>query len=71
MRNPDVAKAGLNPLVHYLTIGHAEGRDPNPDFSGDGYLKANPDVAEAGINPLVHYVVNGRNEGRPAEDLGG
>lgn len=28
MRNPDVARAGLNPLLHYLEHGEAEGRNP-------------------------------------------
>lgn len=29
--NPDVANAGLNPLIHYLRAGRFEGRLPRPD----------------------------------------
>jgi hypothetical protein len=63
-QNPDVAAAGINPLVHYLRHGAAEGRDPNPLFDTDWYLAQNPDVAAAGINPLVHYLRHGAAEGR-------
>ena len=55
-QNPDVAKAGVNPLRHYLRRGAIEGRDPNPLFDSDWYLQQNPDVARAGVNPLVDYL---------------
>jgi len=58
-QNPDVAAAGINPLVHYLRHGAAEGRGPNPLFDTDWYLAQNSDVAAAGINPLVHYLRHG------------
>lgn len=29
--NQDVAKANINPYVHYLNLGHTEGRKPQPD----------------------------------------
>ena len=32
--NPDVCKAGLNPLWHYLHNGHREGRLPLPPNTG-------------------------------------
>jgi hypothetical protein len=63
-RNPDVADARIDPLVHYLRHGPAEGRDPNPLFDSKWYLTQNPDVAAAEINPLVHYLRNGAREGR-------
>jgi glycosyltransferase involved in cell wall biosynthesis len=31
-RNPDIAGAGVNPLLHYIAFGEAEGRDPCPYF---------------------------------------
>lgn len=69
--SPDVAKAGADPLHHFLTHGWREGRDPNPDFSVRAYLNENPEVAKAGINPFVHYLRHGRREGRtPGHDLG-
>src|SRR5262249_29444879 len=61
---PDVAMAGIDPAVHYLSNGAAEGRDPGPRFSTNIYLRRYPDVAAAGINPLLHYLQHGRNEGR-------
>ena len=35
--NPDVAESGMNPLVHYLSSGAAEGRNPNPLFDASNY----------------------------------
>jgi hypothetical protein len=68
--NPDVAEAGLDPVVHYAHTGWREGRDPNPWFHTRSYLAANLDVAAAGVNPLAHYVeigfVDGRLEAEPA-----
>src|SRR5262249_32922549 len=56
--------AGVNPLVHYLQFGAAEGRDPNSQFSTLWYLSRYPDVTAAGVNPLVHYLQFGTAEGR-------
>jgi hypothetical protein len=61
---PDVAKAGINPLQHYLRFGAAEGRDPCPLFQTRWYLETYPDVAKAGINPPLHYLQFGAAEGR-------
>ncbi|MFC3068723.1 glycosyltransferase family protein [Phenylobacterium soli] len=69
--HPDVARAGVDPIEHFLVSGWREGRDPNRDFSVKEYLEANPDVAAAGMNPFVHYLRAGRAEGRkPRQDLG-
>jgi O-antigen biosynthesis protein len=65
-RNPDVAAAAIDPLLHYLTTGAGEGRDPGPRFETEWYLEHNPDVRAAGMNPLLHYVVSGAAEGRAA-----
>ena len=54
-QRPDVAEAGINPLLHYLAYG--EGADPHPLFDTKWYLKQRPDVARANRNPLVHYLV--------------
>jgi polysaccharide pyruvyl transferase WcaK-like protein len=62
--NPDVAKAGLDPLIHYIDSGAAEGRNPSSLFDTEWYLQYNPDVAARGINPLLHYVLYGYGEGR-------
>lgn len=41
--NPDVAAAGVNPFLHWLTDGRAEGRLPAPDLR-----RAAPDASVAG-----------------------
>ncbi len=68
---PDIRKAGLDPLEHYVRHGWGEGRDPSTEFSTSYYLSANPDVATAQVNPLAHYVLTGRSEGRPPRWPGG
>ena len=63
-RYPDVASAGIDPVMHYLKYGTSEGRDPGPGFDTLWYLETNPDVAKAGLNPLYHFAKSGRTEGR-------
>lgn len=61
---PDVYKAGINPLLHFLQFGHQEGRNPSPYFDTKFYLSNNNDIEETGINPLTHWILFGRFEGR-------
>lgn len=61
---PDVLRANLPPIKHYLLFGGLEGRDSGPSFSSGKYLHTYPDVRKAKINPLVHYLRVGRKEGR-------
>src|SRR5690606_33080813 len=60
--NPDVARAGGDPLEHFLKQGYREGRDPSPSFDvtyyGRRYLKHDP-----GANPMIHYLETGRLAG--------
>ena len=65
----DVRRAGVDPLLHYLLYGSAEGRDPNLLFDSDWYLQQNSDVRAAGINPLLHYLQHGAVEGRDPHPL--
>ena len=67
-RYPDVAEAGIDPVVHYVRFGAKEGRDPAPWFSTSAYLQANPDVAASGVNPFYHYIRYGYAEGRRSFD---
>jgi hypothetical protein len=62
--NPDIAAAGVNPLLHYDQYGWQEGRDPSVSFSTSGYLAANPDVAGAHLDPLQHFLTYGLYEAR-------
>src|SRR5262249_12416580 len=61
---PDIAAVGIDPAVHYLSSGAAEGRDPGPHFSTQGYVQRYLDVAATGANPLLHYLEHGISEGR-------
>ncbi len=63
---PDVARAKVNPVRHYIHSGVQEGRDPSPDFSTRFYLESYPEVAASGVNPFYHYLTTGRAEGRIA-----
>jgi len=67
--NADIRASGVDPLVHYVNHGAAEGRDPNPFFDSDWYLERNADVRRAKANPLQHYVNHGAAEGRDPSPL--
>lgn len=63
--NPDVARAGVDPLRHFMERGWREKRDPSPTFSMAFYIPRNPELAMTGENPLVHFVVQSeRRRGR-------
>lgn len=53
-QNPDVAAAGIDPVLHYLREGWREGRDPAPEFSTAAYLAAHPEAETQNLNPLLH-----------------
>ena len=63
-QNPDVRTAGMDPIQHFLSFGHLEGRDPSPYFDTDWYYTQYPDVAQAKINALFHYIKYGWREGK-------
>ena len=63
-RNKDVARAGMDPLLHFWKWGGSEGRSPSPEFDSAYYLKTNPSVVQSHLNPLLHYLRVGRLEGR-------
>lgn len=66
-KNPDVAAAHRDPVLHYLRYGAAEGRQPSPLFDSGKYVLANPDVAAAQMNPLLHFLKYGVHERRALE----
>ena len=51
---PDVRDAGMNPLLHYVLHGAAEGRKPNPWFQPEYYTTVCEDARNA-ENPLMHF----------------
>ncbi|WP_250465446.1 rhamnan synthesis F family protein [Caballeronia sp. GAFFF2] len=74
---PDVSTSGVDPYVHYVMYGRAEGRlgeapRPQPDTEGQVkllfdpvfYAEVNVDVAESGVDLHEHFVKYGRAEGR-------
>ena len=65
---PDVKKAGVDPVEHYMQFGWKEGRNPSKEFSTNDYLNLNADVKRAKINPLLHYEKHGKKEGRKFQD---
>ena len=68
-RYPDIGKAGLDPLVHYVTAGAAEGRSPGPAFDLTWYLGETPEAGTSGTNPILHYLRTGRALGRTPKAL--
>lgn len=68
---PDVKKAKMNPVNHYLQYGWTEGRNPSPKFDNNYYLNTHRDVAAANICPLLHYIDYGREEGREIKSCAG
>lgn len=68
-RNPDIVAAGLDPAVHFVRFGAAEGRSPNRYFDTAWYVQQNPDILAAGLNPLTHFLRHGDLEGRRPHPL--
>jgi hypothetical protein len=62
-KNPDVKKAGMDPLQHYLRDGARQGRNPHPLFETKWYLSQKPELTNVGLTPLEHYVLYGAREG--------
>lgn len=61
---PDTRSLLVPPLLHFLSHGWREDRNPHPRFDTAWYKLTYPDVAAAGVNPLVHFLLSGRREGR-------
>ncbi|AFU97760.1 family 2 glycosyl transferase [Simiduia agarivorans SA1 = DSM 21679] len=63
LRYPDVQKSKMDPLVHYVSFGEAEGRDPSPLFSSSGYCYLKE--LSPTESPLIHAIENGWNFSKP------
>lgn len=71
LQYPDVRRADVNPLWHFISFGWKEGRNPSPCFFSESYLSVNEDVKKSKQNPLVHFLLFGRKENRllkPVDD---
>jgi len=53
---PDVLKADMNPLWHFVRNGWKEGRNPSALFNTNIYLLRNPEIRRKGENPLIHFL---------------
>lgn len=60
----DVAEAEVDPILHYLTNGWRDNRDPSQEFSDYLYKCCNDDLDLSQQNPLLHYLHRGKSEGR-------
>jgi CDP-glycerol glycerophosphotransferase (TagB/SpsB family) len=61
--NPDVVRAGLDPLRHFCEYGWRDLRAPSKDFDVWWYWASHLDPSREAINPLVHYALVGRQAG--------
>ena len=52
----DLQQVLIEPLCHFWESGAQEGRDPGPNFSTSGYLRANAAGLASDKHPLVHYL---------------
>jgi GT2 family glycosyltransferase len=55
--NPDIARAGVDPLTHYVVQGWREHRNPHPLFHSRFYLQQHS--LDSNVNPLYHYITEG------------
>jgi len=59
---PDVRKADIDPIWHFIRWGWRERRNPSSAFNTEHYFLLNPDVND--FNPLIHYILYGKDEKR-------
>ncbi len=62
-QNPDVVQSRQNPLAHFISIGAAEGRNPNPLFDLKYYHSQLTGWEESVGNLLQHYCRIGADKG--------
>ena len=53
----------FNPLLHYLSVGHIQGKNPSKSFDGKFYKSSNINVINSKLNPLLYFVLYGIDEG--------
>jgi O-antigen biosynthesis protein len=61
-RYPDNGSLKMEPALHYLAHGAAEGRDPHPLFDSAHYISQCPELLQSKTNPLVHYLKEGHKD---------
>jgi hypothetical protein len=66
-RYPDIARVGIDPLVHYVDWGSSEGRHPNACLDPDRTPDGPPHTANAGATPRLHDVEYWMGRSNPPE----
>ncbi len=61
-RYADVRAGGIDPALHYATVGGQEGRDPGPRFSAQRYMAQHPDATASGRPALLHFLESGHGD---------
>ncbi len=64
MNYPDVRRADIDPLKHFIKYGWKEERNPSESFNTHVYLENHPSVKIENINPLLHYIRFHGKEGK-------
>lgn len=63
---PDIVAAGLEPITHYVNLGDAEGRKPNPVFDPAFYRTQFDRGEPVNVTALYHYAMIGEALGLKA-----
>ena len=64
MQCPEISSDETGLILHYMSVGWRDGKNPSRKFDNDAYLRDNPDVASVAMCPLLHYITHGHGEGR-------
>lgn len=59
----DVSVTGTDPLVHYITRGYVEMRQPSALFDSEYYLRQVPELKNIDTNPVQHFLESGWKRG--------
>jgi GT2 family glycosyltransferase len=62
-RYPDIRRAGVDPLAHFVYFGADELRNPGPLFDSKWYADTYKEYALTGFSPIEHYLRIGRAKG--------
>lgn len=62
-RYPDIRRAGVDPLAHFVYFGADELRNPGPLFDSKWYAATHKEYALTGFSPIEHYLRIGRAQG--------
>lgn len=57
--NHDVMEAGMDPFIHFVRYGHAEGRSPSPYFDAKWYEDTYAAALAPKLSAVDHYLTEG------------